>query len=874
MAIASTSLLVRIISFVGPGPWRACLSMSTSSVGLKSRLTSDYLIELPRETVSLRIQSSVRLAVFPQQVLLLKGSLFMPKAPLYGHLHQYLGYYQAPPRPPSSPPPPRGISPPPPPAQPPPVTVSLYKMSGDFLGEVTIRKEIFMKSQILWHMVTHKYPPEGENVHWKLVKSPESEDVSDVGDSSVLDRDDIPIKTNCNVTCVSQMNTPEEIQETVDLVHERLQFLNPWNATYELPLPQRAVWSSLHTLRLFDRALDGRIHPRGAIMYMSSINHFHFPLKLKTLILGRSWNCVLDPRSLPRQLETLVFGDKFSKDFDWNGLPPGLVNLKFGKDYGQARQRHLWSGQRHVCPPALKALILGDRFDQCLQTIKFNDGLEHLHIGFAVGEGEVFPGWGASRPQRRGGHFNQALDHIAFPSTLKALTLGNSFNKPLVGISWNNLKILILGDDFNQPLHGDQYMLPSQLEHFALGEKYGHTLCGVALPDTLKFLKMGGRIGCSRRRDNRRLEEMKWPPNLERLVLPEHWDHSLWPCPLPKNEKLKHLEFGYRFNQPIQRQYAFPLGLVTLTFGGKFNQSLDGCNFGTELTTLIFGRDFFQDMSHWTGLPESLEHVMFCKEYGQEHCDFLKQSLDANAFLKAAVKVTFIEHYYNEKDKDQKQLTLLEEILKGDKISNKQTPKPSSPPVKPAPPTARRPDTTPVNGPIQAKTPPPQLPPPKPKCPPPCFPPTVIENICHQDTGGASSSTSELKPVGFIEHYIEKDNDKKQVKLSEENLNGDKIWNKKIPKPSSPPFKPAPPTARRPDTTPVYGPIQAKTPPLQLPPPKPKRPPPCFPPTVTRENICHQDTGGASSSTSELKPVGETSKSMLVSGSQPRSDWQ
>ena len=178
-------------------------------------------------------------------------------------------------------------------------------------------------------------------MHWKLVKSPESEDVSDVGDSSVLDRDDIPIKTNCNVTCVSQMNTPEEIQETVDLVHERLQFLNPWNATYELPLPQRAVWSSLHTLRLFARVLDGRIHPRGAIRYMSSINHFYFPLKLKTLILGRSWNCVLDPRSLPRQLETLVFGDKFSQDFDWNGLPPGLVNLKFGKDYGQARQRHL-----------------------------------------------------------------------------------------------------------------------------------------------------------------------------------------------------------------------------------------------------------------------------------------------------------------------------------------------------------------------------------------------------------------------------------------------------------------------------------------------------------------------------------------------------
>ena len=149
-------------------------------------------------------------------------------------------------------------------------------------------------------------------------------------------------------------------------------------------------------------------------------------------------------------------------------------------------------------------------------------------------------------------------------------------------------------------------------------------------------------------------------------------------------------------------------------------------------------------------------------------------------------------------------MKLLEEILKGDKIS---------PPVKPAPPTARRPDTMPVYGPIQAKTPPPQLPPPKPKPPPPQLPP------------------------------------------------------------SSPPVKPVPPNAMRLDTTLVYGPIQAKTPPLQLP-PKPKRPPPCFPPTVTSENICDDDTGGASSSTSELKPVGEMSKSMLVSGSQPRSDWQ
>ena len=151
---------------------------------------------------------------------------------------------------------------------------------------------------------------------------------------------------------------------------------------------------------------------------------------------------------------------------------------------------------------------------------------------------------------------------------------------------------------------------------------------------------------------------MDWLDSLEHSVFPQDWNFQLEDNFLPHNGNLKHLELGYRFNTPLNG-HAFPLGLVTLTFGGYFNQSLDGGKFGTALTTLIFGRDFNQDMSQWRGLPTSLRHVKFCNERGQARCNLLKTSLYSNQCC-SGVEVHITGHCI-EGEKDGMHLELFKE---------------------------------------------------------------------------------------------------------------------------------------------------------------------------------------------------------------------
>lgn len=54
--------------------------------------------------------------------------------------------------------------------------------------------------------------------------------------------------------------------------------------------------------------------------------------------------------------------------------------------------------------------------------------------------------------------FNQSIDRIAWPSSLRQLTVGNNFDQPIVGATWPaSLKHLTIGrcsDEFTVPDEG------------------------------------------------------------------------------------------------------------------------------------------------------------------------------------------------------------------------------------------------------------------------------------------------------------------------------------------------------------------------------------------------------------------------------------
>ena len=70
---------------------------------------------------------------------------------------------------------------------------------------------------------------------------------------------------------------------------------------------------------------------------------------------------------------------------------------------------------------------------------------------------------------------------------------------------------------------------------------------------------------------------------------------SLYTASLPSG--LKNLTFGLRFNQSLDN-VSLPSGLQSLTFGSAFNQSLDNVSVPSGLQSLTFGGDSKQRLDN------------------------------------------------------------------------------------------------------------------------------------------------------------------------------------------------------------------------------------------------------------------------------------
>lgn len=155
---------------------------------------------------------------------------------------------------------------------------------------------------------------------------------------------------------------------------------------------------------------------------------------------------------------------------------------------------------------------------------------------------KVLPGGLKPATRTFGYHFNQSLENVTLPSSIKSIFFGRDFNQSLLNVIWpTELQSLTLGDKFNQSL--EQVKFPEGLESLEFGRDFNHSL-----------------------------ERVHLPSDLQRLTFGYYFDHNLEEVSLPG--KLKSLTFGDRFNRSLEKVH-FPVSLERLTLGQKFNQSLE-----------------------------------------------------------------------------------------------------------------------------------------------------------------------------------------------------------------------------------------------------------------------------------------------------------
>ena len=186
------------------------------------------------------------------------------------------------------------------------------------------------------------------------------------------------------------------------------------------------------------------------------------PLGLKALHLRGHCNESLAAVSFPCLHELSLAGD-FNRRLTDVALPQSLRRLSLGPAFRQSLQGINW--------PDVEVLILGSGHN--LKEVQFPKSLRSLtFLSFDESlEGVCFP---PLESLTLGGSFNQSLEKVDLPSSIRSLTFGAAFNQSLQLVKLpSELQSLSFGDEYNHSLQGSA--LQSLLK-LCLGTKFQHSL--------------------------------------------------------------------------------------------------------------------------------------------------------------------------------------------------------------------------------------------------------------------------------------------------------------------------------------------------------------------------------------------------------------
>jgi hypothetical protein len=277
---------------------------------------------------------------------------------------------------------------------------------------------------------------------------------------------------------------------------------------------------------------------------------------VKYLRFQDTFNCKLEPKSLPSSLIELQFGEWYNHSFDNDVLPSNLKTLRFG-GFG----RVLYTDEI--------------TFDERKQKVE-----------------------GFDKPFR--------VDVL--PSSLIEIHFGNWFNQPLgIGVLPSNLRKLEFGNCFNWMLKPGE--LPFSLTELYFGYGFNKSLDKDVLSPKLTVLCFGYMF-------NKPFSVGTLPPNLTKLHFSGFFNQPLSVGTLPSS--LTELHFGKWFNQPLDdvlpcsdkliTERILPFNLTNLRVGSDYTHQLFSDGFPNKTFTVQFGEcDIIQTIYH--ALPN--ESIMF-----------------------------------------------------------------------------------------------------------------------------------------------------------------------------------------------------------------------------------------------------------------------
>jgi hypothetical protein len=217
--------------------------------------------------------------------------------------------------------------------------------------------------------------------------------------------------------------------------------------------------------------------------------------------------------------------------------------------------------------PNIKHLVVKNEFFPESQSVKFPSKLVKLCIDFKSPDEMEFPT--TLKELSIGWTFNQPIKPGFFPIGLKVLEFGTNFNQPITELSnLTNLTDLKLGWNFNQSIDNlpnslrcltlmvyrrPLTKLPIYLEELYIGSELHHSISIGVLPFTLQ------KLTCYRY--DHVLETGVLPKNIKYVKLIGCCDFGV--NALPKN--LKHLELPNVFFK--NREYKLPCNLECLHIG-------------------------------------------------------------------------------------------------------------------------------------------------------------------------------------------------------------------------------------------------------------------------------------------------------------------
>lgn len=373
--------------------------------------------------------------------------------------------------------------------------------------------------------------------------------------------------------------------------------------------------------------------------------NFSFLINLKVLVFDDNFNEYID--CYPQQLEELILGMKFNQSLD--NLPESLKLLRIIK-YDTFQNKY----------PIIPFEKLKYKFDEYgfgyykkyqYNLLNLPKNLEELAFSF-INETDInltklkklkklmlhsLPELPNNIEQLV---FNKFIKEVNLPKKLTRLICDyfSEFNEN-IDFELNNLTYLKLNNSFNQPLNN----LPDKLRYLNLASKFDNYFNSVENIEELYLDEEFNTdinyflINCKKLKilniNEKFDQKINYLPNtLEKLILDCKYNKSIPIIPnsllllklqyynlsltnniFDINNNLTEIDFGYNFNQKIEKYLLALINLKKLTFGDNFNQIVN--HLPINLKELVIGNSFNKRIDH---LPINLEILVIGNSFNKK----------------------------------------------------------------------------------------------------------------------------------------------------------------------------------------------------------------------------------------------------------------